>query len=117
MNEGAREANDQTRYLAEPRTSAACHGAAHRDSRLAALAVSRRSHASGASVRAPAGGPAVSKLRARLLASVATWNGKPSQFWQHLSPLLCPKRHVMGWLGGPIWICGDYHTIYVETRL
>lgn len=55
------------------------------------------------------------KLRARLVAPRPTWNGKPSAFWQHNVPLLCPKRHVMGWLGSVYWLCSKCQTIYVET--
>ena len=26
-------------------------------------------------------------------------------YWQHETPLNCPKGHMMYWLGGAFWIC------------
>jgi hypothetical protein len=37
--------------------------------------------------------------------SAKTWDGRPSPYWQHETPLRCPKRHVMGWLGSVFWFC------------
>mgnify|MGYP001563989987 CR=1 FL=1 len=45
----------------------------------------------------------------------ATWDGRPSPYWQHNDPLYCPKRHEMGWLGLMNWICSKCHTIYVQV--
>lgn len=28
-----------------------------------------------------------------------------SRYWQHNEPISCPHRKIMGWLGGPFWIC------------
>jgi len=46
---------------------------------------------------------------------VHTWNGQPSPYWQHNTPIVCPKHHVMGWLGSRFWLCSTCQTIYVET--
>jgi hypothetical protein len=40
-----------------------------------------------------------------------------AKFWQHETPLTCPKGHRMYWLGSVYWICPKEHcgTIYVQT--
>lgn len=38
-----------------------------------------------------------------------------SRYWQHRTPLCCPKGHVMGWLGLVYWVCATCHTIYVQV--
>lgn len=35
-------------------------------------------------------------------------------FWQHDSPLDCPRNHAMHWLGGSYWVCCVCHQIYVQ---
>ena len=37
-----------------------------------------------------------------------------SRYWQHDTPLRCPKGHEMGWLGSCYWLCSPCHLIYVE---
>jgi len=39
-----------------------------------------------------------------------------SPYWQHQSPLSCPKGHEMIWLGSRYWICpkGKCNRIYAE---
>jgi len=39
-----------------------------------------------------------------------------SRYWQHQTPLCCPKRHEMGWLGSAFWICGMCQVIYVQVQ-
>ena len=38
------------------------------------------------------------------------------KYWQHETPLKCPKGHTMIWLGSAFWICGKgkCNTIYVQ---
>lgn len=40
-----------------------------------------------------------------------------SRYWQHNSPLKCPKRHLMIWLGSAYWVCERCHVIYVQAAL
>lgn len=42
------------------------------------------------------------------------WDGKPTTYWQHRSPLHCPAQHKMEWLGLEYWLCGPCRVIYVE---
>jgi len=30
-------------------------------------------------------------------------------YWQHDTPLKCPKGHRMYWLGGAFWLCPKEH--------
>jgi hypothetical protein len=38
-----------------------------------------------------------------------------NSFWQHTSPLNCPKGHPMLWLGSAYWVCEKCHVIYVQA--
>jgi len=36
------------------------------------------------------------------------------RYWQHATPLRCPKRHTMTWLGSAYWICSTCKTVFVQ---
>lgn len=35
-------------------------------------------------------------------------------YWQHETPIKCPKRHSMLWLGSVYWICSKCRVVYVQ---
>lgn len=37
-------------------------------------------------------------------------------YWQHETPLRCPRGHTMGWLGSMYWLCSTCRpkVIYVQ---
>jgi len=37
-------------------------------------------------------------------------------YWQHETPLNCPYKHKMGWLGSAFWICSKCKVIYVQVK-
>lgn len=37
-------------------------------------------------------------------------------YWQHETPIKCPKQHEMFWLGGPWWICSNCRVIYAQVK-
>lgn len=38
-------------------------------------------------------------------------------YWQHETPILCPKQHPMIWLGSTFWICSECKTVYVQRAV